>query len=345
MAVCLPERLVEGEKGVWWSQIEFFALSTPSGVQPTGTIAVRAKTAISAESIFPCVGLYEPKGAQCARFNPASLSPYTSAVVVNGSPHSSPLVIPLAPVSNGVVGSKSTVEVGCNGWAFFPYCREPPPSVTLSTAGICANAPCDWKDLDAYAEFVARFGVDFEEYVKGACAGSGSSAIPLSVITIKRDLEPGDEFLIVFNQFDGIGRGWAYTTPSPFVRLSAAVPLLSLPLSVQVIRTVLGAQTSFAITDSYVKLLEDTAGTDARTTERIHVALLNLTKAVKHYLDTEGDVVTLPLVVPVSAAVANPVPDAFAAPFPLKRQRGSKRVSQAVPLFADSFRVAQSFVP
>lgn len=332
---------MDGEKGVWWSQLEFFALSTPSGVQPTGTIAVRAKTAIPAESIFPCVGTYEPRSTQCARFNPAAVSPFTSNVVVNGSPHCNPLVIPLAPASNGVVGSQSTIEVGCNGWAFFPYCREPPPSVTLSTVGICTAAPVNWAELDAYAEFLDRYGSDFKEAAKT----DDVTSVALSVIVIKRDVEPGDEFLIVFNQFDGIGRTWAYTTPSSFVRLSAAIPLLSMPLSVQLVRTVLASQMSFAITDSYVKLLEDTAGTDARTTERIHVAIQNLTKAVRHYIDTEGDVVVLPLVMPVSSAVANPLPVAFAPPSPMKRPRVSKPVAQPVPLFADSFRVSQSFVP
>ena len=312
--LCLPTRV--GFKTVEWPQIDFFAIPYASGVHPSGTDCVRARKFIPADSIFPCVGKYEKLKAQCARFSPACVSPTNSKWVVNGCPNgdSSDDEIGLtyhtvalsAGGAGGVSGTQHSVAVGCGGWSFFPYCREPPPSLTLSTAGICTHAPKDWRVQPLYADFVPLF----DELAAGLNAPDESDvgpSPPLSVIVIKRDLEPGEELLIAFNQFDGIGRIYAYSCPCPFLRIGTAVPMLCLPFSMQHLRHILANQASSTITDSYVKLLEDTAGTDARTSERLSTAILNLTRALMYFQDNEGRVVDLPLVVPVQSTLVHGV--------------------------------------
>ena len=355
----------EDEKGcVEWGQIEFFGIASPSGIHPSGTIGVRSRQFIPAESVFPCIGVYERRGSQCARFSPASVSPVGSAFVINGHPGTDPHTVSLAASVGGVTGVQHSLSVGCSGWSFFPYCREPPPSLTLSTAGICTRAPEGWRALPLYADFVSTFDSVASKYMskkeKSLC---DVATLPLSVIVIKRDVEPGEELLIAFNQFDGIGRLPAYTSPCPFLRMGTAVPLLHVTASMQVVRRILAEQASQAITDSYVKLLEDTAGTDARTTERISVAILNLTKAAQQHVASDGCRVALALVVPTSAAAVNGImapscKQGSVGGAALKRARLSPSVFPAsaasvpaknftapVPVFAASFRVPQSFVP
>ena len=305
-----------------WPQLEFAALTAVSGVHSSGTVIVRVRQAIASESVFPCIGQFGVLNGHSARFCPAALSPAESTVLVDGSPFLQPLQVGIAPPSGGVVGTMTTVPVGSRGWAFFAYCREPPPSLTLSTAAICTSMSTSDPMLLPLRE---------------VCMMDLPDIIP--VITVKRELVPGDELLVVFNQFDGIGKLWTYPTPSPFVRVPAAVPLLLLPHSMDTVRKVLASQSSTAITDSYVKLLEETAGMDARTTERIHVALANLQKAVQHYIDTDGsEVLPLPLVMPVPAVVVHAMPAPAA-----KKQRVAAKPS--APMLAASFRIPQSFNP
>ena len=360
--LCVPDFLPvpaaaaeEGKAFVEWSQFEYFAITSASGVHPSGTVGVRAREFIPAESIFPCLGVYSGRGSQCARFSPASVSPVSSKYVVNGHPDIEPRPVSLASCVGGVGGAQHTIAVGCGGWSFFPYCREPPPSLTLSTAGICTRAPEEWRKMPLYAGFVPVFDSVSAAYCDSGCI-SCVTDFPLSIVVMKRDVEPGEELLIAFNQFDGIGRLPAYTSPCPFLRIGTAVPLLRAPSSMQVLRRILAEQVSQAITDSYVKLLEDTAGTDARTTERVSTALLNLTKAVQQASLPEGGRVALPLVVPMASAMVNGIMASSAclvegpATLTLKRPRvssseGVRKPVASVPVFAASFRVPQSFVP
>jgi hypothetical protein len=313
-----------------WPQLEFAALTSASGVQQSGTVVVRARQRIAADAVFPCIGKYEVRtDAHTARFCPAVVCAAGSSYVTDGSPCIDPHFVPLSPVSGGVTGA-STVAVGSRGWAFFAYAREPPPALTLSTAAICIAATAGWMSQPLYAPLI-ELGMFTDD-----------AALPLSIIVVKRDLEPGDELLVVFNQFDGMGRMYTYATPSPFARISAAVPLLAFPKAMQCVRQVLAAQASLSITDSYVKLLEDTAGTDSRTTERMHVAMQNLSGAVKHYIDSDGEVLPLPLVIPTPSTITHIMP-------PLKRAKvaAAKPTVSVVPMFSfpSSFRIPQSFCP
>lgn len=321
---------------VEWPQLEFVQLVAASGVHQSGTTVVRVKEPVKAETVFPCIGLHGPREGHSARFSPAAVSPACSSLLVDGSPFILPKRVPLAPCSGGVSSGETAVSVGSNGWAFYAYCREPPPSLTLSTAGICS-----W--LDPRSPLLAPLYDSFE--LVSVTKNNDFKNCPMPVIVIKRDLEPGDELLIAFNQFDGLGRLWSYPVPCPFLRVGAAVPLLNLPSSLQVVRIILASQESSSITDSYVKLLEDTAGLDARTTERLQVAMLNLTRAVKHYTENSGEIMPLPLVVPLSTTAV-----AHAVSSPVKRQRKhipppAAPASSMVPAFAASFRIPQSYVP
>lgn len=316
--LCLP--VVNDDATVSWPQLEYGQLHSTSGVQSAGTVLVRARVPLKAESIFPCIGAVRPRTGCCARFTPAALS-VSAEWAMDGCPTIDPVQVPLSPSPGGISHSATSVTVGSKGWAFFAYCREPPPSLTLSTAAICGT-------IDAL----------------GLPIAVSTENVP--AIILKRDLEPGDELLVAFNQFDAIGRMWTYPTPCPFLRVPSSVPLLRLPSSLNIIRKILADQPTLPITDSYVKLLEDTPGMDARTTERIHVALLNLTKAVQHYIDTDGEVVSLPLVVPVAPVITNTVVAPVIAP-PIKRKAAPMAkpaiTAPAVPVFAASFRVPQSF--
>lgn len=320
MQLSLPR---EEADHVVWPQLDFAALCTVSGILPSGTIVVKASQHIAAESVFPCIGKAKKRSSSySARFCPAAVTAGGS-YVIDGSPEYDPSSVAISPAS-GCVTSASTTPVGTHGWAFFAYCREPPPAVTLSTAAICTTL------LRSHSIF-------------------GSTELPLPedvqhvpVIIVKRDMNPGDELLVVFNQFDALGKLWTYPTPSPFVRVPSAVHLLKLPSSMQIVRTILASQSSSAITDSYVKLLEDTAGMDARTTERQHGAILNLTKAVQHYMENDGDILPLPLVVAAAATVAA-VPEYGVAP--KKQKVASTTAAAAAPAFPASFRIPQSFKP
>lgn len=328
--LALPVRNVDGT--VQWPQFDFVPLTAPSGTLPSGSVVVRAKTAIHAETVFPCLGKVVVGGSFSPRFHPAVMSPAETDFVVDGCPSHEPHHVPLTCVSGGAAGHDRTVAVGTRGWSFFPYCREPPPSMTLSTAAIASSFPSTWADEDMNESLKSFLTAEESEVFIGK---------PVPIIVSKRFIDAGEEMLVVFNQFDGVGRIWQYPSPSPFVRIPSTVHLLTIASSLDCVRAVLGGQESQSITDSYVKLLEDTAGMDSRTTERINVAILNLTRAVKHYVDTCGEVTILPLVVPVAANITHSVfrSDDSAPP---KRSRVVVQ-TPTIPAFA-SFRIPQSFV-